>query len=137
MIDLAHALCEAGQAHASIGVKTRSSATEPAPSTPKKAKAGGYVTKNSPQKPTFFKPDEQHLPIRVRSDARGECYFCRQGLNGEKRCMKSAVKCSSCGVHLCLEVDRNCFMTFHELHCAKNKEKTSRCRFYGLIEKNT
>ena len=74
------------------------------------------MTKKSPAKPKFYKKDEQHLPIRVCSDDRAECYDCRQGLNCEKRRMKIS---ASCGVHLCLEFARNCFKEFHDLNCAQ------------------
>ena len=83
------------------------------------------MTKKSPAKPMFFKKDEQHLPIRVCSDDRAECFYCRQGLKGEKRHMKSSVKCASCGVHMCLEVARNCFKEFHDLNCAQKLVKKS------------
>ena len=44
-----------------------------------------------------------HLPV---FDIRGRCKY--SGCNG-----KSSLRCSSCGIHLCLSKTRNCFFLFH------------------------
>ena len=64
-----------------------------------------------------------HLPV---FDLRGRCKL--SGCNG-----KSSLRCSSCGIHLCLSKTRNCFFLFHstirnewtrQVDCFFSRERT-------------
>ena len=77
----------------------------------KLAKTGGYVTKSSRSDKPMMINSEQHMPIRVSNKERASCYNCR--LKGRPKVAKASFVCSSCGLYLCLEVDRNCFYDLH------------------------
>lgn len=78
------------------------------------ANPGGYVTARTRSIPVEISVADQHIPIRVPQSRRGECFNCRRkGLSyGGKR--KSTFQCCSCGLFLCLQTNRNCFLEFHQ-----------------------
>jgi hypothetical protein len=51
------------------------------------------------------------MPQPVGTDARKNCKLCYKRLQKEN---KTTVQCVCCGVHLCLNISRNCFREWHE-----------------------
>lgn len=70
---------------------------------------GGYVTKQSKDDPPMMCKDPHHFVDRVSHDARATCYQCRR--MGKK--VKTPFYCTNCGLFLCIEHNRNCFLGLH------------------------
>ena len=60
-------------------------------------------------------PNRRHLPVQVESKAR--CVVCSaiQSSTGTPNRHESRIQCSFRKVHLCVQIDRNCFQKYHTL----------------------
>lgn len=116
-IDLARSLVAEHAQTTSLSIRSNRSINESINSTNnqkkrRSASVGGYVRQTGDSSNPVMHANEQHLPCRVKSASdRRACYQCRR-----KGCKRKVTYffCSSCGLYLCLDGERNCF---HEIHC--------------------
>lgn len=63
----------------------------------KRAKSGGYVTKNNRSNFRLMVSNEQHIPLRVKNGAPAECFNCRRRAESKAGKQNSSFKCKSWG----------------------------------------
>jgi len=60
-------------------------------------------------------PSHGHYPVQVENKARCVVCLAIQRSTGIPNRHESRIQCSSCHVHLCVHIDRNCFVKYHTL----------------------
>ena len=76
----------------------------------------GYVSELSATNGFALAKDGSYLPLRVPYAAKRDCFYCRLKIRQTEVDIarhKTAFRCVSCDIFLCLERERNCFSECH------------------------